>query len=224
MKTRLWKEFMGLRFYAVGLAMLWPIGTMVVGNFLTFNYTTRAALAISMLLFNLIAVSAFGAEFGSGTLGWLLAQPVSRNRIWVEKFGIAAAAILVGAALNAWAFGGWFTNVDRATGITYVNAGGTFYRATTACVGALALASGPLAAIVCRDAFKGFLCAVIMPAALALVAQVALALVMPADASVAMFEFWHERLGAAAPLILLTAVWAPLGTWLGWIAFKRLEV
>jgi len=46
-----------------------------------------------------MALNSFGAEISAGTFSMLLAQPVSRNRIWKTKALLLAAAFLIGGCL-----------------------------------------------------------------------------------------------------------------------------
>ena len=50
-----------------------------------------ACFALGMVL---LAVAAFGKEFSLDTLSALLSQPVSRSRLWLEKAGVLALAMV----------------------------------------------------------------------------------------------------------------------------------
>jgi len=52
--------------------------------------------------FPLMATLSFGSEFQHGTFSMLLSQPVSRIRIWAEKMGVTAVAVLIAAAIQVY--------------------------------------------------------------------------------------------------------------------------
>ena len=99
MRTRIVKE---LRTFTL------PAGFVVAGSLLvllvssTSTVAHLAALLAATLFFvsaPLLGASAFGVEFHHRALSLLLAQPITRTRIWVEK---CAAMFVVAAVLGAW--------------------------------------------------------------------------------------------------------------------------
>lgn len=88
MPIRLWQEVKALR---------WP---WLAAFALTLAFPYAFVLALASLL---VAGSVFGREFGYGTVGWLLSQPVSRERLWWERLGVAAGAVTLLAIVPLWA-------------------------------------------------------------------------------------------------------------------------
>jgi hypothetical protein len=101
MRRRIIKELRGLALPAAFIAG----GSLLV---MVASWTTALAhfappLAATLFFVGgpLLAASAFGAEFQHQTLSVLLAQPISRTRIWLEKCGalLATAVVLCGLQL-----------------------------------------------------------------------------------------------------------------------------
>lgn len=70
------------------------------------GWPLQAALSAFVVGMAVLAALPFGAEFQQRTLGLVLSQPVSRARVWFEKWCVLAAVLLVLAAARIAALGG----------------------------------------------------------------------------------------------------------------------
>jgi len=184
---------------------------------------------IHYLVFLLIAVSLFGTEFKHQTMARLLAQPVSRRRIWSEK---SLAYLLIVSVVFVCE---WFIN------------GKTLFRTGHICgdwcpmiswvlcllsVAALALASGTLTSLFLRQTHTAFWAALVLPVLvfLVLTAGDALILNLVVGFSVSdwILNWFYFRSGFTSIDLFLFDVGAVL--WfafvypLAWLKFKKLEV
>ncbi len=100
----------------------------------------------------LVGASAFGAEFDQRTLGALLAQPVSRSRVFWEK--MAVAVTLIGLASLNFVLTVGIADGFRLTGTDLLS---------VSLVGVFAACSGPLFSLVSRSTLAGIVFAVTVP-------------------------------------------------------------
>jgi ABC-type transport system involved in multi-copper enzyme maturation permease subunit len=157
----------------------------------------------------LLGANAFGAEFEQRTLAGLLAQPISRARLYLEKLGVAAVLILL-AALNL--------ALALAPEAGFGSARGGVLQVMV--VALLAVASGPLFSLLGRSTLAGAVFTATVPLVLALgsifLLQLAHELAFPNET---MPSVWPLRLVTwAAPFYLLTTAI------LSWRTFARLQV
>ncbi len=90
MRTRLWKELRAL-FVPWLVAILLPLVYVGLLRGSSVWYTLYPfACGLSYLC---LCALVFGAEFIHGTMPWLLAQPISRHRLWFEKMGVLTLAL-----------------------------------------------------------------------------------------------------------------------------------
>ena len=93
MEQRIRKEFRALlapwllALLLASTALWWRPGTSENAAWILW----LASFSLGMVL---LAVAAFGKEFSHGTILALLAQPISRSRLWLEKAGVLALAML----------------------------------------------------------------------------------------------------------------------------------
>lgn len=194
-------------------------------------------LVQTFVLYLASAVS-FGTEFGHGAMGRLLAQPISRARIWVEK--MTPLAVLAGVALvfvdllyrEFWARGGVY--VRYGWGIPPYNNdilpdyGVRF----VFLAGLLATSTAPWMALYLRQTHTIFWAAIVLPILVYSLAnvgvEVAVHLWLPPYASTSPVLRWlvgciYEK-GSGFPITRFVAVWAPVAYVAGWRKFRRLEV
>lgn len=171
-------------------AVQWALGSFALGCFL-------------------LGANAFGAEFEQRTLAGLLAQPISRARLYIEKLGVAAVLILL-ATVNL--------------ALTVVpDAGARIARGEVlqmSIVALLAVASGPLFSLLGRSTLAGAVFTATVPLVMGLgslsLLQLAHEFAFPDET---MPPVWSIRWFAwATPVyLLITAT-------LGWWTFARLQV
>ncbi len=157
----------------------------------------------------LLGANAFGAEFEQRTLAGLLAQPISRARLYLEKLGVAVVLILL-ATLNL--------ALALAPEAGFGSARGGVLQVMVAAL--LAVASGPLFSMLGRSTLAGAVFTATVPLVLALgsifLLEVSHELAFPNET---MPTVWTLRLVAwVAPIYLLTTAI------LGWRTFARLQV
>ena len=91
--------------FLIGVALTFANGLWNEDPFANFGYGGYGGFAffVSLVFCPAIAVfmalNSFGAEISAGTFSMLLAQPVSRRRIWWTKTSLLAAALLIGGFL-----------------------------------------------------------------------------------------------------------------------------
>lgn len=204
----------------------WLVKVKALGTFLLFmNY----------LCVLLIAVTLFGAEFRHQTMARLLAQPVSRSRIWWEKtlsFFLIIFMVLVSQCIafsvlwriaTAFGFHAEFSRF-RATASLYLLVGGWFC--------AVALASGVLMSLWLRQTHTAFWAALVLPPAAFLVCySVDLFLLAPllhvsplgwiVSKTPALFGKYSED---TTVFFMVIALWSCVAYPLAWLKFKKLEV
>ena len=136
-----WSHLLGLALIVVLLGLLNGILTL--------------AAAYWLLCFA-VASRLFGAEFDHGTLPRLLAQPISRARIWGEKMLAGGAVILAGSGVL------WLALWDRWQGV--LGAGweleGSYFLLPV-----VALATGPTVSLWLRDSLRTFWASMALPVA-----------------------------------------------------------
>jgi ABC-type transport system involved in multi-copper enzyme maturation permease subunit/alpha-tubulin suppressor-like RCC1 family protein len=85
--------------FLIGVALTFGNVALNEQAHLEFNFNTLAILVSCIAcpaLAVFVALNSFGAEISAGTFSMLLAQPVSRRRIWRMKTGLLAAALVIG--------------------------------------------------------------------------------------------------------------------------------
>jgi ABC-type transport system involved in multi-copper enzyme maturation permease subunit len=65
-----------------------------------FQFYVCVSLFTAPLIGLMLALNSFGREFSSGTFSWLLAQPISKQRVWWTKIAVLASALLL--LLSVW--------------------------------------------------------------------------------------------------------------------------
>lgn len=246
MRIRLWKEFRVLMPYLIGLLALniavWFLSSWALDEWVNPTYDTRnihwigntivLCVFAQLLIFHLAAVNLFSHEFTYMTMGRLLAQPVSRNLLWWEKaaaFLITVAVILAVNALVCVAMMGQITrlgthlyfwgdkNVLLEVGLLFA-----------ACAAALALASGPLMALLIRQTRTAFLASLVLPVLILTIFSYLDYTLIQAIFGTAFSDwanaYFHRTLGEFNLMILFTIPWFLVVFPLGWLKFKRLEV
>ena len=203
MRTRIFKE---LRAFAL------PAGFMAAGSLLVLLISPIAAFAqlaapVAATLFfvsaPLLTASAFGIEFQQRTLSLLLAQPISRTRIWLEKLAplLAVAAVL----------GAWQIFVLAATGARHIRpSAAVLYLVSVVC-------AGPLWTILARSTIGG-----------AAFTAASLLMVELLGGFVLQWIGFHEFKGVifatSVPLTVLRLGYAALTLLAAWFVFTRLQV
>ena len=113
MTRRLWKEFRVLAVpWVLALAVV-PLATWMTAKAQPSAMAKAWAIAcaIQYVLFQMMGVQLFAAEFHYGTMPRLLGQPMRRTLIWREKLLVLLVLLMIAAALS-------------------VRMGGSVYRAT----------------------------------------------------------------------------------------------
>jgi len=184
---------------------------------------------IHYLVFLLVAVSLFGAEFKHQTMARLLAQPVSRRRIWSEK---SLAYLLIVSVVFVCE---WFIY-----GKTLFRTG-RLYQAWDPMiswilcflsVAALALASGTLTSLFLRQTHTAFWAALVLPVLVFLVLTAGDALILNLvfgfSLSDWILNWFYFRSGLTSIDLCLfdmgAVLWFALVYPLAWLKFKKLEV
>ncbi len=155
-----------------------------------------------------LGATAWGAEFEKGTLGPLLSQPLSRGAIYRQKLAVLGLLLAL-AWLNF-----ILTVAPGEHGLFSED------RWVTVLIPLTVFCTAPLFALITRSTLAGLIFTVAVPCGLLMMAIVGTALVR---------RFFFEggaMEGVWFPHALLAAVAAYLaaGAWLGWVAFRRLEV
>jgi hypothetical protein len=209
---------------------------------------------VHYLAFLLIAVALFGAEFKHRTMARLLAQPVSRRRIWFEK-SLAYLLIVLAVLVCGWfIYGKSLPGMGRMYHIRALKEGlfvGPWYPVTSwvlclLSVAALALANGTLASLFLRQTHTAFWAALVLPVVVFLLLTAADTLIVKAVFGVSVAEWFQDQtlfgfaLGDWQPGQTFSkyerfpidfflsdaagALWFALVYPLGWLKFKNLEV
>ena len=266
MIRRIGKELAGLRFYWIGLlilgALAWlaagtgPFGLPVAGSpdtsarlspeaamlaqgsFLKYESSLLVIVAIlQVLVFHLIGALSFGGEFAHHTMARLLAQPVPRSRIWVEK-SVAHLLIVVFALV-----GNLHIGLKAIQGVEIWDA--AFARTPipiedfidgltqpwfvfTTCGALLSLASGPFLALTLRQTHTAFWASLVAPVfAASLFGLVDYSIIFH-WVGFSITDWLNAALygvfGEFNLMAIFTAVWFPLFFAAGWFVFRRLEV
>lgn len=91
MKDRILKELKSMMMpFVVGILSL-PICYMILDG----NNAHTSMLSIQMLIYLYMSVSVYGDEFKDKAITRLLAQPISRKRIWNEKLTVLFVSIMI---------------------------------------------------------------------------------------------------------------------------------
>jgi len=144
-------------------AFLVTVAAVVVGSF-SFNGSDASGIVATVfcLLSAVLSVTIFGTEFNARTMGLLLTQPVSRQRLWLEKMAVLAVALILVwlcMLLSIYAI----IKGEGKPGNFFELAGATFLPIL------IAFCSAPYFTLVCRNFIGGVAFTLIFPWALFLV-------------------------------------------------------
>jgi hypothetical protein len=209
---------------------------------------------IHYLAFLLISVSLFGAEFKHQTMARLLAQPVSRLRIWFEK-SLAFLVIVLIVLVSGWFICGrsvpGLARIYQTMALKQGLFVGPWYPVTSwvlclLSVAALALANGTLASLFLRQTHTAFWVALVLPVVVFLLLTAADTLIVKAVFGVSVADWFQDQtlfgfaLGDWQPGQTFSkyerfpidfflsdaagALWFALVYPLAWLKFKTLEV
>lgn len=231
MKSRLVKELMEQRLYIAGLGLIWLAMPLMMSDsrvrpVLNLDVVVGARYAAQWLLFHMVAVGAFSAEFHHGTVTFQMAQPISRREIWIEKFIAALFVIMCAilAELLGWGLWGPSGAALGWGGMKVFGAPPSSVTAIAPCAGLLALGGGCLFGVTIRRTFTGLLAALLAPAVIAtLLIGLSLAF-LSEEINTAVTQRLTNSFGPAGVFVFLAFVWFAITFPLGWIAFKRMEV
>ena len=201
------------------LRLLMPpaVGTLVIPAALH-NDLSELAVMLHCVGCVWMGATVFGAEFEHRTLGPLLAQPVSRRRLFWEKTAILA--VLCGAAwLNTMA------SLDRGQG--------SADWVIVAAAPALAVSTGPLFSLLGRSTLAGMVFTATAPM-LFLLASMMVSVAIQSGMPVLSAPPTAEQLKAIEPYNRALAFWGDCqpwlralyllaGPWLGWLWFRTLS-
>jgi hypothetical protein len=191
--------------------LLWPAAAILTATVMPLAWGSNAdeanalggwSLRLTMVAFvlgtSLLVALPFGAEFQQRTLVLLLSQPVTRAKVWTQKWGTLLAVLLL------------LLVVQYA-----VLTGGTVPAHVVFTFVALMACSGPLWTLVAGSTIGG---AVFSLAALLLIE-------VTASLSIAFVTGSEIELFANRPtFVVVRAAYAALTLWLGWRTFARYEV
>jgi len=184
---------------ATMLPALWP--SLAGETRLSGGWPVEVAVSAFVVGTALLVALPFGTEFQQRTLGLILSQPVSRGRVWGEKWAASAGVLVVVAAFLLGAFGG--TVLDGPVGLRESS-----FLLALAC-------SGFLWTLVAGSTIGG---AAFSLAALALV-EMASSVITSRVTGVDLDPF------AAHPaLISVRLAYCVVTLWLGWRVFSRYEM
>lgn len=161
-------------------------------------------------LFHATAVVPFGREFTTGTMPRLLASPVSRTRIWLEKVG-ALLIVLLSPVLVAWL-------LYQPACAHNQHLGCRDYGTLLAVAPAMAVCSGVLFSVLLKQAFTAFWLALLAPIVLVMAFPLLDFTVLKWLFGFSIIELLHNDL---RPVIV---IWCLITLPLGWRCFQRLEV
>jgi hypothetical protein len=190
---------------ASGSSAWGPRGPRPFGGILWALFTLAFLVGMS-----LVAATPFGSEFRSRTMALLLAQPISRTRIWLTKWLLSVGAMLVLGAIEAAALSLSPLSIREGYADQVVFAAAT-YVVMVAC-------SAPLWTLVAGSTIGG------------------MALAPTAILWVELAAFYSEALLNGRPLVLPNFLFAPVpalvavraaycaaAAWLGWRRFAAYE-
>lgn len=193
------------------LRILWPgLSSILVGAALFaigFNATMDwieafEGIGVFVFVFGtfLLACSGFDHEFQQRTLGMLLAQPISRKHLWREKLGALLAALIVGSGVLA---------LIASQNDRLMQDGGLWF---FVCVPICAFATGPLYALLTRQALTATILSICVPIVLGLILMVVLDWQFAGHLEVAEFDslvvrMWLIGLGIYCSLGYLLGCW-----------------
>lgn len=194
-----------------------------------------ACIALGLLVLDylgllLMAVLLFGLEFRHGAIDRLLAQPITRSRIWAEKMmvmGLICFATVIVGIMVYWQMDAWVERMGAISGYQ-----GTLKWFTedlverwviaSILIGLVATASGSLVSLWIRQTHTAFWGALIFPfVVFTLIGLLDLIAVKP---------FFHFSIWSFCasqgfePSLVFAIAWSLVALPLGWLKFKRLEV
>lgn len=181
---------------ATVLPLIWGANTSDTSGLAGWSF--RVAMVAFVLGTSLLVALPFGAEFQQRTLVLLLSQPVTRGKVWTQKWGALVAVLLVLLLVQ-------YVTLPGGTGAARVVL--TFV-AMMAC-------SGPFWTLVAGSTIGGAVFSL----------AVFLLLEMSGFVSIGYLTGAEVELFADHPaLVVLRAAYAGLTLWLGWRVFARYEV
>jgi hypothetical protein len=191
MNARLYKETRELMpALGITLLMMW-IPMLIWGQ-------TAAALPLVALALGsaIMGGITFGSEFQARTFAVLLAQPIPRSRVWLEKMGVLAAGLIICVAGLRLCYG----EVESEAVPAFV------------LIPACAFAGAPLLTLLSRNGIAGTVFSIALPGALL---SLCLGYVVPR------LELTHDQ-GARVAIATMT-VYCAAACWAGYRCFLRAE-
>ncbi len=245
MRIRLWKELRALMPYLIGLLALnvavWFLSSWALDEWVNPTYDTTnihwignaivLCVFVQLLIFHLAAVNLFSHEFTYMTMGRLLAQPVSQNRLWWEKAAVLLIMSLIVISANMLVILAFDMRADRLAPLDGISQSRYIVQLVlpfAGCSAALALASGPLMALLIRQTRTAFLASLVLPVLILTIFSYFDYTVIQAIFGKAFSDwanaYFYRSLGEFNLMILFTIPWFLVVFPLGWLKFKRLEV
>lgn len=237
MRIRLWKELRVLMPYLIGLLAL---DLMAIVFAVPYDFSHRPSFHqsylgalllgafIQLLIFHLAAVNLYSHEFSFLTMDRLLSQPVSRYRLWCEKAAALLIMVLLVLAANASLclfVKHLLTRIHSTMRNLHLVEVGLII---PLCAAALAMASGPLMALLIRQTRTAFLASLVLPVLILTIFSYFDYTVIQAIFGKAFSDwanaYFYRSLGEFNLMILFTIPWFLVVFPLGWLKFKRLEV
>jgi len=238
MNPRLKKEFRVLAPYAIAAILTaLAVGIWVdVANPVNVAMHRMIVLTIHFILFLMMSVLIFGAEFSDKTMERLLAQPMSRVRLWREKMGILlvmlAALVIFDVIIQHWITfeyvkagaalrGEDFQNYWKMFPIYNIS----FYLfVTTSALALLAFSSGPLMVLYLRQSHVAFWAALVAPVFLFVLFMGIDSFILLPIFKVSLFVQIQIRFGDAGEVSIPSMIWALIAYFLARRRFMTLEV
>lgn len=196
-------------------SLLLPAGLILGATALSFAWSaagdtnwalsalSRQIAVVSFILGTaLLAASSFGAEFHQGTLVLLLSQPLTRSRLWLEKWLVLVGVVGILAATQF--------AILRVGPFQPGSAGALLYLAAVVC-------SAPFWTLVARSTIGGVAFSVSSIGMLELAASLVAERIYGPDVSPGPFA-------VTAPLTAARVAYCIVTLWLGWKVFSRFEV
>lgn len=282
MRTRLWKEIRGLGpwfvlMMACGVAaflvveLIGPVDAshdlpgnnaarmtyaQVMGVYQEYAFNCEVILGLlagaQIVLLYLAASSAVGLEFSLGSIQRMLAQPISRNRIWLEKTLVLGVLLIIALLIDSLivrsmmeavgVFQEWMDRVENAP-IQYAIVQNFSTKrqvplpGLVSFYGLMAMATAPTISLWLRKTHTVFWASIVLPAGAFLICLGCLALIdatRGSGAGTSMVEIimskpsWADQnpmvRAVGWPLGLLGGMWIVILYAVGWLKFRRLEV
>jgi hypothetical protein len=199
----------------------------------TYDYIIVIFMIVQTLSFYLAACVLFGAEFQSGSMQRLLTQPLSRNRIWLEKSFVLILLITIGVGidylLNIRADANLYKIENLISSLypsdTVVREGMTTLnnfrdgasRKMFLC-GLMALSTAPTLSLWLRQSHITFWASLVLP----IVSIICLGIISQFIAFCCGFSCLASLLNSG--FVFLTCLWFAIMYPIGWYKFRRLEV